>query len=181
MSCVIYKGREKLFVDAAALDGMLAQGWSTTPNEDTPPPSAEEYGEFLNLHEELKRVSDAALSARDAQIKDLTELYEQLTEDNEILTAENLELRERFVNAQDQLKAVKEELASLRKEQPIVLEVVDEYERHEAEIVRPDFRNMKVTELKDEASRAGIPYYGKMNKNQLIKALENGFATTNQG
>ena len=181
MSCVIYKGREKLLVDPVALEGMLAQGWSLQPDDETPAPTAEEYEEFLNLHEELKRVSDAALSARDAQIKELTELNEQMTEDNEILTAENLELRDRFVDAVEQVKAMKEELASLRKEQPVVLQVVDEYERHEAETVQPDFRKMKVTELKDEASRAGIPYYGKMNKNQLIKALENGSAITNQG
>lgn len=181
MACVIYKGRETLLVDPGALNGMLAQGWSIKPDEIKTAPSTEEFADFMNLHEELKRVSDGALSARDAQILELTELNEQLTEDNEILTAENLEIRDRFCQAMDRLNAVEKELANYHKAQPAVLYAVDEYDRHEAETVQPDYEQMNVSELQKLAKTAKVPSWGKMRKPQLIEALKNGSESTNQG
>ena len=171
MACVLYKDGEKILVDAEALNGLLSQGWKTEPDYPETPPTAAEFATFLNLHEELKRVNDAALSARDAHIKELTEQNEQLTEDLEVLEAENIQLRDTLVQALDELKEFKQA-------QPAVLVTTDEYERHEAE-TPPDYRSMKVVELREYAKKANIPNHELMRKPQLVKALENGSESAN--
>ena len=167
MSCVIYKGNEKLLVDAVAVKGMLAQGWSFEPAE-IKPPSAEEFGKFLNLHEELKRVSDAALTARDNQIADLTQQNEQLTEDIEHLEGENIEVRKHLVIALDELKALKEKASEPKSE-------TDEKSVSFIKVVELDYENLTVQQLKKHARKAEIPNYQVMNKERLIKALKDGF------
>ena len=172
MSCVLYKEGEKILVSADALEGLLSQGWKTTPDYPETPPTAAEFVQFLNLHEELKRVSDAALSARDAQIKELTEQNEQLTEDLEVLEAENIQLRDTLVQTLEELKAFKQQA-------PAVPVPPDEKPDNAAEFVQRPFKTMKVQQLREHAKRANIPNYELMRKPQLIKALENGSESEN--
>ena len=169
MACVIYKGNEKLLVDPAALNGMLAQGWSLHPQE-VKLPTAEEFEEYLNLHEELKRVSDEALTARDNQIADLVLHNEQLTEDIEVLEAENIELRDRMVHALEELKALKQQAPKLPNP--------NENEDENLKIVQ-DYKDLTVRQLKARAKQAEIPNYQLMRKAQLIEALEDGSESQN--
>ena len=171
MACVLYKDGEKTLVEPVALQGMLAQGWKTEPEYPETPPTVTEFVEFLNLHENLKRVSDEAMSARDAHIRELTEQNEQLTEDLEVLEAENIHLRETLVQALD-------ELQELKQEQPAVLVTTDENERQKGE-TPPDYRSMKVVELREYAKKANILNHELMRKPQLVKALENGSESEN--
>ena len=166
MSCVIYKGSEKLLVDPVALKGMLAQGWSLQPQE-VKPPSAEEFEEFMNLHEELKRVSDEALTIRDNHIADLVQQNEQLTEDIEVLEGENIELRDHLVAALDELKVFKEQAPKIKPE-------LEETAETSSKIVELDYKNLSVRQLREHAKRAKIPNYQLMRKAQLIEALKNG-------
>ena len=165
MSCVIYKDNEKLLVDPTALKGMLAQGWSLHPQE-VKLPSAEEFENFLNMHEELKRISDQALSDRDKTIDELTVQNEQLTEDIEVLEAENIELRDRFVHALEELKAFKQQAPQVPN--------LDENEDENPKIVQLDHKNLTVQQLREHAKRAKIPNYQLMRKAQLIEALKDG-------
>ena len=163
MSCVIYKGSEKLLVDPVALQGMLAQGWSLQPESPDEPISVEEFEEFLNLHERLKRVSDDALSARDAQIANLTQQNEQLTEDIEVLEAENIQLRGHFVAAMEELKAFKEQAPKLS---PVEPDPVPDKAAHK------DYSRMTIQELSEHAKRAKITNIKSKRKAELIEALQ---------
>ena len=169
MACVLYKDGQKIKIDPIGLDHMLNQGWKTTPDYPETPPTAAEFVEFLNLHENLKRVSDEAMSARDAQIRELTEQNEQLTADIEVLEAENIEIRDTLVQALEELKEFKQA-------QPAVQVSTDE---HEAEMSPMEFKEMKVAELREHAKQAGIENYELMRKPQLVKALENGSESEN--
>ena len=171
MSCVIYKGNEKLLVDPAALNGMLAQGWSLHPQE-VKPPSAEEFDNFLNMHEELKRISDKALTDRDKTIDELTAQNEQLTEDIEVLEAENIEIRGAMVAALEELKAFKEQAPKVKPEPEKVPET-------SSKIVELDYKNLSVQQLRSHAKRAGISSYHVMRKAQLIEALKDGSQSQN--
>lgn len=153
MACVIYKGTEKLLVDPRAVEGMLAQGWSKEPQENSPPPSAEEFSAFMNMHEELKRVSDTALSLRDDQIHELVHMNEVLTEEIDILQAENI-----------QLKADLEEMSrsSPAESGP---EATDS-------IAHQDYSRLTVQQLQEHAKRANIKNVKSFKKNELIERLQ---------
>ena len=166
MSCVIYKGSEKLLVDPVALSGMLAQGWSLHPQK-VKRPSAEEFEEFMNLHEELKRISDEALTIRDNKITDLIQQNEQLTEDIEGLEGENIDLRQHLVTVLEELKAFKEQAPKISAEP-------DKTAETSSKVVELDYRKQTIRQLKAHAKRANIPNYKLMRKAQLIEALKNG-------
>lgn len=157
MACVIYKGTEKLLVDPRAVDGMIAQGWSKEPQVESPPPSAEDFNRFMNMHEELKRVTDTALSLRDDQIHELVNMNEVLTEEVDTLAAANTELQERFEDVLSQLADLQR--GNEKPDEP-------------GKIAHKDYLRMKIDELRETAKRAMIPGYQSMKKQELIDALQ---------
>ena len=175
MSCVIYKGSEKLLIDPVALKGMLAQGWSLQPQK-IEQPSVKEFEEFLNLHEELKRVSDEALTARDNQIAELVLQNEQLTEDIEVLEAENIEIRDAMVAALDELKAFKEQAPKIKPDISDANEKAGSVEKPEDSVktVQSHFEEMTILQLYDAAKKAGIKNSKIYKKQELIRMLSDG-------
>ena len=179
MSCVIYKGSKKLLVDPAALNGMLAQGWSLQPQE-VKPPSTEEFENFLSMHEELKRISDKALTDRDKAIAELTVQNEQLTEDIEVLEAENIEIRAAMVAALEELKVFKEQAPKVQPEpENPPEEKSEEKSETSSKVVEMDYKKLSVQQLRSHAKRAGIPSYHVLRKADLIEALKNGSQSQN--
>lgn len=181
MACVLYKGTEKVLVSPDALRSMLDQGWSTeAPESLDTPPTIEKFREFLNIHEELKRTQDAALTDRDDLIADMTKQNEQLSEDMEFLEGENIKLRNELQKAFDALEDLKKQSSN----QPAQAETAPEVEEsveETKEISKPDFKKMKVNELREMAARKRIPNYQLMGRPQLIKALNHDFEFTNKG
>lgn len=157
MACVVYRGREKLLVDPRAVEGMIAQGWSLEPDNDAEPPSAEDFKKFLNMHEELKRVTDTALSLRDDQIHELVSMNEVLTEEIDGLQAKNVELQRRTDDLSEQVKQ---------------LSSTDENPAFELKAAHLNYADMKLQALKEHAERAMIPGCQNMRKGDLIEALQ---------
>ena len=181
MSCILYKGNQKILVSADAVKNMVAQGWSTEATQYFgEPPTAEKFQEFLNLHEELKRVSDEALKAREDQIDYLQSENHQLAEDLEVLEDDNIKLRDSLQYALQQLNAGDipperdDNGRELLKPDPIPLVENKEPGPDSAPAVTVNYKMMKVAELKEAAARARVPNYELMRKHQLIKALESG-------
>lgn len=181
MSCILYKGNQKILVSPDAVKNMVLQGWSTEQTEYFgEPPTAEKFQEFLSLHDELKRVSDEALQIRDERIEYLQSENNQLAEDLEVLEDDNIKLRDSLQYALQQLAAgdIPPENKSPGNEiltpEPIPHVQEDEPGEDKVQGVVVNYKLMKVQELKDAAARAQIPNYELMRKPQLIKALERG-------
>lgn len=180
MSCILYKGNQKILVSPDAVKNMVLQGWSTEQTEYFgEPPTAEKFQEFLSLHDELKRVSDEALQIRDERIEYLQSENNQLAEDLEVLEEDNIKLRDSLQHALEQLNAgniAPEQDGNgreLLKPDPIPLVENKEPGPDSAAAVVVNYKMMKVAELREAAARARIPNYELMKKHQLVKALEN--------
>lgn len=159
MACVVYRGSEKALVDPRAVEGMIAQGWSREPDNDALPPSAEDFKTFLNMHEELKRVTDTALSLRDDQIHELVNMNEVLTEEIDSLQAENIELKSRLDDYERQANDA--------------FEAANDNEAEEPKAAHKPYADMKIQTLKANAKRAKIPNWASLRKSELIDALQN--------
>lgn len=178
MSCVIYKNGERVLVDPVALEGMLKLGWSVTKDKTFDPPSGEQFQEFLNMHEELKRISEKAMSVKDNHIIELSDLNVEIKEELERVEGTNKDLLASKQYFLDQLGGSKDWSKQLETHKNDEIDKGNEipsltYEPIEEEGIsaQPYFEGMNLQDLKKYAKHAGIIACGNMRKADLITVL----------
>lgn len=189
MSCILYRDNEKILVDPHAINGMIAEGWSKQPQALTPPPSAEDFQEFLSMHEELKSISDKAIALREDQIHELVNMNEVMSEEIDGLTAEKETLIARVSALEEELAATNQPCVS-EVENVAVFQTNEQSEEPEKaasgavdvtlnleigsseKLAHKAWSDMKMDKLKQHAKERKIEGWALMRKAELVAALK---------
>lgn len=181
MACVIYKGTEKLLIDPRGLQHMLKQGWSVKPPEETQyeNATAEDFVNLMRTHEEMKRISDAAISERNELIEQLSATNHELSQDMEDLEGEVITVREQLATVLADLQKYRnaEEAAAVANKEPGPPAAdneneVDEKQLTGSKVAHLPYGDMKVQQLREHAKRAKISGWENLKKLELIEALQ---------